>query len=145
MLEVWTEERIGYLRRSFEAGLSCSMMAAELGSGITRNAVIGKLHRLGLTRPKIISMPGLSKNERRKAKYRIDQEYRGVVLARNREASIRKGCRARHIANPQSAITGQIKFRANGLSRKESEMTKTELRELFAQAVRNTAAMEIAG
>lgn len=142
---VWTEERIAFLRRSFEAGMSCSEMARELGAGISRNSVIGKLHRLGLTRPKVIAMPGLTKLERRRTKYQTDPEYRKAILMRNREDMIRKGRGARHMANPQSILTGQIKFQANGLTRKECELTKTELRELFAQAVRNTAAMEIAG
>ena len=45
----WTEERITVLRRSWIAGRSASFIAKELG-GVTRNAVIGKLARLGLTR-----------------------------------------------------------------------------------------------
>lgn len=32
-----------------EKGMSCSMIARELGGGITRNAVIGKIHRMGLS------------------------------------------------------------------------------------------------
>jgi GcrA cell cycle regulator len=38
------------LKRHFQAGLSCSQIARELG--VTRNAVIGKMNRLGLSRPK---------------------------------------------------------------------------------------------
>jgi GcrA cell cycle regulator len=44
----WTEERIEKLKALHARKLSCSMMASELG-GVTRNAVIGKLHRLGLS------------------------------------------------------------------------------------------------
>jgi GcrA cell cycle regulator len=47
---IWTEDRTDMLRKLFASGsFSCSGMAAELGNGITRNAVIGKMHRLGLT------------------------------------------------------------------------------------------------
>ncbi|TAK48559.1 MAG: GcrA cell cycle regulator [Xanthobacteraceae bacterium] len=44
----WTDERVDQLKRLWEAGLSASQIAAELGN-ITRNAVIGKVHRLGLS------------------------------------------------------------------------------------------------
>lgn len=44
----WTEERVESLKKLWSEGLSASQIAAELG-GITRNAVIGKVHRLGLS------------------------------------------------------------------------------------------------
>ena len=44
----WTDERVELLRKLWSDGLSASQVAAELGPGITRNAVIGKIHRLGL-------------------------------------------------------------------------------------------------
>jgi GcrA cell cycle regulator len=43
----WNDERVETLKRLWADGLSASQIAAELG-GITRNAVIGKVHRLGL-------------------------------------------------------------------------------------------------
>jgi GcrA cell cycle regulator len=46
---VWTDETIELLRRLWLDGKSASQIAAMLGSGVTRNAVIGKFHRLGLT------------------------------------------------------------------------------------------------
>src|SRR5246127_3490779 len=44
----WTDERVENLKKLWGEGLSASQIAAELG-GITRNAVIGKVHRLGLS------------------------------------------------------------------------------------------------
>jgi GcrA cell cycle regulator len=44
----WTEERVELLKKLWADGLSASQIAAELGS-VTRNAVIGKVHRLGLS------------------------------------------------------------------------------------------------
>ncbi len=44
----WTEERVGLLSRLWLEGKSASQIAAALGGGLTRNAVIGKVHRLGL-------------------------------------------------------------------------------------------------
>ena len=43
----WTDERIGTLRKMWEGGSTASEIATELG-GVSRNAVIGKAHRLGL-------------------------------------------------------------------------------------------------
>src|SRR5438093_11402564 len=44
----WTDERVEMLKKLWADGLSASQIAGELG-GITRNAVIGKVHRLGLS------------------------------------------------------------------------------------------------
>ncbi len=44
----WTDERVELLKKRWADGLSASQIAAELG-GVTRNAVIGKVHRLGLS------------------------------------------------------------------------------------------------
>ncbi|MCV6574348.1 MAG: GcrA cell cycle regulator [Cohaesibacter sp.] len=44
----WTDERVELLKKLWSDGLSASQVAAELG-GVTRNAVIGKVHRLGLS------------------------------------------------------------------------------------------------
>ncbi len=44
----WTDERVELLKKLWQDGLSASQIAGELG-GVTRNAVIGKVHRLGLS------------------------------------------------------------------------------------------------
>jgi GcrA cell cycle regulator len=49
-LPTWTADRIAHLKRLFDEGLTCSQIAREID--VTRNAVIGKLSRLGLNRPK---------------------------------------------------------------------------------------------
>jgi len=43
----WTDERVETLKKMWAEGQSASQIAKELG-GVTRNAVIGKVHRLGL-------------------------------------------------------------------------------------------------
>jgi GcrA cell cycle regulator len=43
----WTDERIATLKKMWEGGATASQIAEELG-GVSRNAVIGKAHRLGL-------------------------------------------------------------------------------------------------
>jgi GcrA cell cycle regulator len=46
----WTEERVERLKSRFAAGLTCREIANDIG--VSRNAVIGKLSRLNLTREK---------------------------------------------------------------------------------------------
>ena len=60
----WTDERVELLTDLWGKGLSASQIAGQLG-GVTRNAVIGKVHRLGLpkrgTASRIYSKPKKSK------------------------------------------------------------------------------------
>ena len=44
----WTDERIAQLKAGWEGGMTASQIAEVLGEGVSRNAVIGKAHRLGL-------------------------------------------------------------------------------------------------
>lgn len=44
----WTDERVEKLKELWTEGMSASQIAKVLG-GVTRNAVIGKVHRLGLS------------------------------------------------------------------------------------------------
>lgn len=47
-MKVWDDQRVEALKRCIDQGLTASQIAAELG-GVSRNAVIGKVQRLGLT------------------------------------------------------------------------------------------------
>ena len=46
--QTWTAERVAQLKNGVNAGLSCAQIANEIG--VSRNAVIGKINRLGLSR-----------------------------------------------------------------------------------------------
>jgi GcrA cell cycle regulator len=60
----WTDERIATLKKMWEGGATASQIADELG-GVSRNAVIGKAHRLGLkSRPS----PVKAKDKKKPAK-----------------------------------------------------------------------------
>jgi GcrA cell cycle regulator len=48
----WSAERVEQLKGCVDAGLTCSKIAAEIG--VSRNAVIGKMNRLGLSRPRSV-------------------------------------------------------------------------------------------
>ena len=45
----WTDDRVGRLKTLWLEGQSAEMIARELAHGVTRNAVLGKVHRLGLS------------------------------------------------------------------------------------------------
>ena len=75
----WTEERIDMLRELWAAGLSCSKIAAQLGS-TTRNAVIGKAHRLGLeSRPSPVKFSDGSGRTMRRRVTKAHKEINTVV------------------------------------------------------------------
>jgi len=74
----WTDERVAILTKMWGEGQSASQIAKELG-GVTRNAVIGKVHRLGLsnratsgskggTKPKTAAKPAAARAAKPAAK-----------------------------------------------------------------------------
>jgi len=48
-MSAWTQDRINLLKRLWPEGRSAETIAQELGGGLTRNAVLGKVARLGLS------------------------------------------------------------------------------------------------
>ena len=58
----WTDERVETLKKMWGEGQSASQIAKELG-GVTRNAVIGKVHRLGLSNRGAAAAPAAAKPE----------------------------------------------------------------------------------
>jgi len=72
----WTDERIATLTKMWEGGATASQIADELG-GVSRNAVIGKAHRLGLkARPSPVKA-----NEAKPAPARKEPESRPTAKA----------------------------------------------------------------
>lgn len=64
----WTDDRVALLKKLWMEGLSASQIASELSGGVTRNAVIGKVHRLKLSaRAKPSSGPSRPKPQRTSA------------------------------------------------------------------------------
>ena len=62
----WTEERIEHLKKMWHDGATASQIADELG-GVSRNAVIGKAHRLGLEQRPSPVKPGEEKDVKKAA------------------------------------------------------------------------------
>jgi GcrA cell cycle regulator len=91
----WTDQRVELLTKLVSDGCSGSQIAAELG-GVTRNAVIGKIHRMGLVGPKarVAAKPwvgaGVSERtwhrRRAQASHRLLEARGGASYRRNRSA-----------------------------------------------------------
>ena len=62
----WTDERVELLKKLWADGLSARQIADQLG-GVTRNAVIGKVHRLGLSGRATSSRPKTLRTPRKRA------------------------------------------------------------------------------
>lgn len=65
MSATWTDDRVQTLARLWRDGLSASQIARDLG-GVTRNAVIGKIHRLGLSGRATPHLPGARRPDQRR-------------------------------------------------------------------------------
>ena len=63
-MALWTEAEDATLKQMYEQEYSCSQIAGRL-SGKTRNAVIGRVHRLGLPRRGAGIAPARARKERR--------------------------------------------------------------------------------
>jgi len=66
MSVTWTDDRVETLSKLWQEGASASQIARDLGGGITRNAVIGKVHRLGLTGRTAPHVPGAGRADQRR-------------------------------------------------------------------------------
>lgn len=79
----WNDERVDLLSRLWLEGRSASQIATELGQGVTRNAVIGKVHRLGLSGRAKIAAPAVVTPERArpKAVQKPQQERAALPIA----------------------------------------------------------------
>lgn len=87
----WTPDRIKELKRLHEAGRTCGQIAREIG--LTRNAVIGKMSRLGLSRPPGEPAPRRKegpKESPRRSLHRILKMMRAAAGPQPEEAPI--GC-----------------------------------------------------
>lgn len=92
----WTEERIATLTKMWEGGATASQIADELG-GVSRNAVIGKAHRLGLkSRPSPVKA---AEKAKKKAVSSKKKTAAPAAKAKAPAAPVRKG------ASPQPTPT----------------------------------------
>jgi len=96
----WTDERIATLKKMWEGGATASQIADELG-GVSRNAVIGKAHRLGLkARPSPVKA-----NEAPKVKAKAAPKAPAKKPAPKAETRLAAGAEARNVAKPEGSAS----------------------------------------
>ncbi len=105
----WTDERIERLKKMWADGATASQIADELG-GVSRNAVIGKAHRLGLdARPSPVK-PGEEKDKRPAAK----PASRGEASSRRASSTAAQDSPAHQPRSPQRPQPDGIQYRSIG-------------------------------
>lgn len=109
----WTEERIEQLKAMWAKGATASQIADELG-GVSRNAVIGKAHRLGLeARPSPVK-PGEEKESKKaKAAPAAEPAAQAPPAARKPAAAPERRAEAAPTTGRQSSSDG-IQYRSVG-------------------------------
>lgn len=117
----WTDERVELLKELWGKGLSASQIAVQLG-GVSRNAVIGKAHRLGLeSRPSPIRGSGTGSRPRRSRGARRTLEattLRGTIAREELEAinKLPEPPASERIDEPRPQTTTRQAVATNGAS-----------------------------
>jgi GcrA cell cycle regulator len=83
----WTDERVELLKKLWADGLSASQIAAQLG-GVTRNAVIGKVHRLKLSSRGRATASPVRQKKTQQASGSVKSSSRAATPSRSMAASI---------------------------------------------------------
>ena len=84
----WTEDRVAILTKLWMEGLSAAQIAVKLGEGVTRNAVIGKVHRLKLSgRAKPASATHRTRTASRTGRHSVSRRSGGGGSSRRRSIS----------------------------------------------------------
>jgi GcrA cell cycle regulator len=100
--EGWSDERVAKLKKLWGDGHSCSQIARQLG-GVTRNAVIGKISRLGLSHPRAAKPERLPRPA-----HQVDRSPRGTAVRppRNYQLAALVPQRAAAAALPLGPVAG---------------------------------------
>ena len=138
----WTDEQIGTLTRLWADGYSASLIGARIG--YTRNAVLGKVFRLGLEKRAERIRPAIHKpNAPRPRRYRDAYQMERIREKQRERYNERRAARA----GEQKAYLSRCKAPKTSAAYRNHlpvmpDMSKTQLRAMLAAAVINTAALE---
>lgn len=94
----WTDERIDLVRTLWSQGASAQRIARELGAGISRGAVLGKIHRLGIMQMSPNS--GARRSERNDA---------GLAVRRERDVAGELASSQRELPNKQRGLPAWVR------------------------------------
>jgi len=124
---IWTDDKVAELRVLWARGTSATLIAAAFGD-VSRSAVLGKVHRLGLPHRNTM----------------IERPYIRPVEKYTRPSRTKVAIAARALASLNVVRPARFEPTVKKLNIKTPlpELTKTELRAMLKQAVINTAAMQ---
>ena len=109
----WTDERIERLKKMWHDGATASQIADELG-GVSRNAVIGKAHRLGLEQRPSPVKPGEEKDMKKAAPAAAAPAKAAAAPKADAKAAPAPAAAAPHTAPHQPRSGGEIQYRSIG-------------------------------
>src|SRR4051795_10722322 len=109
----WTDERIERLKKMWHDGATASQIADELG-GVSRNAVIGKAHRLGLEQRPSPVKPGEEKEAKKSAPAAVAPKAAPKAEA-PKSAPVTQAPSAQQPAAPQPRMShSELQYRSIG-------------------------------
>jgi GcrA cell cycle regulator len=109
----WTEERIERLKKMWHEGATASQIADELG-GVSRNAVIGKAHRLGLEQRPSPVKPGEEKETKKPAAPAPAAAAPAKATPKAEAPAARHDRAAPHAPSAQNPLPSEMQFRSIG-------------------------------
>ena len=110
----WTEERIERLKKMWHDGATASQIADELG-GVSRNAVIGKAHRLGLEQRPSPVKAGEEKERKAAAAPAAPAPNAPKVAAKPEAPAVRQTAAAgSHATAPKNLTPAELQYRSIG-------------------------------
>ena len=110
----WTEERIERLKKMWHDGATASQIADELG-GVSRNAVIGKAHRLGLEQRPSPVKAGEEKERKAAAAPAAHAPNAPKVAAKPEAPAVRQTAAAgSHATAPKNLTPAELQYRSIG-------------------------------
>ncbi|WP_114966592.1 GcrA family cell cycle regulator [Alkalilacustris brevis] len=123
----WTDERVETLKRMWAEGQSASQIAKELG-GVTRNAVIGKVHRLGLSNRAASAAGPVAKSTEETVEDSQPAAVAAPQGARSRPAAGANPGTSENGGKPTEADPGKAKATPGGNGRSENTAARPEPR-----------------
>ncbi|HEX8841039.1 MAG TPA: GcrA family cell cycle regulator, partial [Sphingomicrobium sp.] len=109
----WTEERIERLKKMWHEGATASQIADELG-GVSRNAVIGKAHRLGLEQRPSPVKPGEEKETKKPAAAAPAAAAPAKATPKAEAPAARHDRAAPHAPSAHNPLPSEMQFRSIG-------------------------------
>lgn len=134
----WTDERVDLLKKLWMEGLSASQIAAELGGGVTRNAVIGKVHRLKLSAR---AKPAASAARPRPSQPRPSQSANRSRPQANMSAGARAVTKSRSMGGGQ--IVGATALKASAMTEEELQMAPETAMEIEIPVAERIGLMQL--